>query len=276
MLRLRINLLVLVCICVGDCFAQGSSVPVSSPPPASSAPNSQQETVKVFTEEVVLTAQVTDQQGRFDPTLHKDELLILEEGVHQEIMSARQVPASVLLLISTGGELNPAMKSNISKEVAAHFVSRLKTGDRLALVQYGRQVQTITKWTSDLDAALHSIRTKLSSNNGSNLADALAESVEQFAESPTGNRHLVLITDGVDDSSERHHAARACDNAVARSRGGCSYRELLPDGPEDDVEEPATCLTHRKEAAQDCSGRRCRNHESHGIGGSKAQDPPLP
>ena len=117
-------------------------------------------------------------------------------------MSARHVPASVLLLISTGGELNPAMKANISKEVAAHFVSQLKTGDRLALVQYGGQVQTITKWTSDLGAALHSIRTKLSSNNGSNLAAALAESVEQFAESPAGNRHLVLITDGVDDSSE--------------------------------------------------------------------------
>src|SRR5687767_1240432 len=106
MMRLRINLLVLVCICVGDCFAQESSVPVSAPPPAPSASSSQQESVKVFTEEVVLTAQVTDQQGRFDPTLHKDELLILEEGEHQEIMSARQVPASVLLLISTGGELN--------------------------------------------------------------------------------------------------------------------------------------------------------------------------
>ena len=157
----------------------------------------------MFTEEVVLTVRVTDQQGRFDPTLHKDELLILEEGLPQEIMSARQVPANVLLLISTAGELNPAMKANISKDVAAHFVSRLKPGDRIALAQYARQVHFIQEWTSDFELAVHSIRTKLSSHSGANLAGALTEAVDHFAATPAGNRHLVLITDGVDDSSER-------------------------------------------------------------------------
>ena len=64
-------------------------MPVSAPTPAPSASSSQQESVQVCTAEVVLTAQVIDQQGRFDPSLH--ELLILEEGEPQESMSARQV-----------------------------------------------------------------------------------------------------------------------------------------------------------------------------------------
>ena len=200
-----LNLLLLIGLCVGNCLAQ--QTPASSPTPLQpNAPGSQQDSVKVFTEEVVLPVRVTDQQGRFDPTLHQDELLILEDRVPQQIMSVRQIPASVLLLISTAGELNPAMKANISKEVAAHFVSRLKTGDRLALVQYGRQVHTIQNWTEDLNAAGHAIQTKLSSNSGANLAEALGEAVNRFAETPAGNRHLVLITDGVDDpddSSER-------------------------------------------------------------------------
>ena len=148
----------------------------------------------MFTEEVVLTVRVTDQQGRFDPTLHKDELLILEEGAPQEIMSARQVPANVLLLISTAGELNPAMKANISKDVAAHFVSRLKAGDRIALAQYGRQLISIQEWTSDMSSWIHSIRTKLASNNGAILAGALTEAVDSFCrdagrESPSGSHH---------------------------------------------------------------------------------------
>lgn len=199
----RLNLLVLVCLCVGDCLAQQAPAPASSPTPAPpGVPGSHQDSVKVFTEEVVLPVRVTDQRGRFDPTLDKDELLILEDGVPQQIMSARQVPANVLLLISTAGDLNPAMKANISKEVAAHFVSRLRTGDRIALVQYGGQVHTILNWTADLNAAQHAIQTKLSSNSGANLSDALAEAVARFAETPAGNRHLVLITDGVDDSDE--------------------------------------------------------------------------
>ena len=199
----RLNLLVFICLCVGNCIAQEAPAPASSPTPVQpNVPAAQQESVKVFTEEVVLPVRVTDQQGRFDPTLHKDELLILEDRVPQQIMSARQVPANVLLLISTAGELNPAMKANISKEVATHFVSRLKTGDRVALVQYGRQVHTIQNWTEDLNAAAHAIQTKLSSNSGANLAEALGEAVDRLAETPAGNRHLVLITDGVDDSSD--------------------------------------------------------------------------
>jgi VWFA-related protein len=204
----RLNLLVLICLCVGDCFAQKAPTPESSPLPAQ--PNvlsSQQESVKVFTEEVVLPVYVTDQRGRFDPTLDKEELLILEDGVPQRIMSARQVPASALLLISTAGDLNPAMKANISKQVAAHFVTRLKPGDRIALVQYGRQVHTIQNWTTDLNVAEHAIQTKLSSNSGANLAGALVEAVDRFAETPAGNRHLVLITDGVDDSRDSSEGA---------------------------------------------------------------------
>lgn len=203
----RLHLLVLICLCVGDCLAQEAPAPASSPTPPPTIASPQQESIKVFTEEVVLPVRVTDQQGRFDPTLHKDELLILEEGVPQQIMSARQVPANVLLLISTAGDLNPAMKANISKEVAAHFVSRLKAGDRIALVQYGRHVNTIQEWTADLSAAEHAIQTKLSSNSGANLADALAEAVNRFTETPAGNRHLVLITDGVDDSDDSTEGA---------------------------------------------------------------------
>jgi VWFA-related protein len=159
---------------------------------------------------------VTDKRGRFDATVHKDELLILEDAVPQEIMSLRQTPADVLLLISTAGDLNPAMKANISKEVAAHFISRLKTGDRIALMQYGRQVHTIQNWTADLTAAHHAVQTKLSSNSGADLAEALAEAVTRFAETPAGNRHLVLITDGVDDSSDSSESATRLEPAIKK------------------------------------------------------------
>src|ERR1044072_5849464 len=64
-----------------------------------------QERIRIFTEEVIFTVKVTDTQGRFDPTLNKDELLILEDGQPQEVLSARHLTANVLLLIGMSGEL---------------------------------------------------------------------------------------------------------------------------------------------------------------------------
>jgi VWFA-related protein len=156
----------------------------------------------VFTEEVLLAVSVTDEKGRFDPSLEKEELLVLEDGVPQEIRSARRVPASVLLLVGTGGEMNPAMKTNSTREFVARLVARLAAGDRVAAMQYGGDAETIQHWTADAAAALQSIRSKLSSKRGARLAAALRAAAVRFEESPPGNRHLVLVTDGVEDSAE--------------------------------------------------------------------------
>ena len=76
-----LNLLILISLCVGNCIAQDGQAPASSPSPSPPTSQAPQDSVKVFTEEVVLPVRVTDQRGRFDPTMHKDELLILEDLV---------------------------------------------------------------------------------------------------------------------------------------------------------------------------------------------------
>ena len=98
----------------GELFWSRRPGACQSPSPS---PPATQDSLKIFTEEVVLPVRVTDQRGRLDPTLHQDELLVLEDGVPQKVMSARQVPAQILLLISTAGDLNPAMKAHISQQV---------------------------------------------------------------------------------------------------------------------------------------------------------------
>lgn len=196
---LRLSPVLLICVCVGECLAQTPSPEPS--PIATPAPN-QQDTIKVFTEEVIIAVRVTDAQHRFDPSVHQDELTILEDGVPQDIMSARHLPASVMLLIGTSGELNPAMKANVSKDVATHLVSRLKTGDQYALLQYGGSTKLIQAWTGDRDQMLQAIRNKLSSSKGAHLKQALSAAAAEFNATPAGNRHLVLITDGFEESSE--------------------------------------------------------------------------
>lgn len=164
-------------------------------------PAAQQETVRVYTEEVLVAVRVTDEKGRFDPSFERDELMVLEDGVPQEVRSVRRAPASVLLLFGTAGEMNPAMKTNSTREFAARLIPRLAPGDLVAALQYGGDVETLQDWTADAGAALAAIQSRLSSKRGARLAAALAEAARRFEATPQGNRHLVLVTDGVEDSA---------------------------------------------------------------------------
>ena len=162
--------------------------------PASDA----QEEEKVFTEEVRIPLFAVDEHGNFDPTLERDDVLVLEDDVPQEVRSVRRVPASILLLLGTGGELNPAVRTATTRDIALQLVSRLREGDRLALVQFSTTVQPLQGWTEEKAEISHALRTKLSSGRGSRLSKAVIEAAAFFEGQPVGNRHLVLITDGVE------------------------------------------------------------------------------
>ena len=76
------------------------------PSPTPKPQSEEQEPIKVFTEEVRLPVVALDQFGHYDPTLEADDILVLENGVPQQIKSVRHVPANVLLVLDTGGEFS--------------------------------------------------------------------------------------------------------------------------------------------------------------------------
>lgn len=205
--------IVFVIIIVGSvalsCIAQTMPVvptPRSAPQPAPTPTPPVLETqdqIKVFTEEVLVPVFVFDRNGRFDPTLGTDDLLMFEDDVVQQITSVRRVPSSVLLLLDTGGALNPAMSTNTTREIALHLVSNLRAGDQIAAMQFGTRVELIQDWTTETDQAMHALKSKLSSGRHVHLTDALIAAAEQLKAVPPGSRHLVLITDGVEAGGDR-------------------------------------------------------------------------
>ena len=138
-----------------------TDTPVASP--SATPPAQQPEPIKIYTEEVLLPVIATDSNGHFDPSLQVDDLLILEDGKPQTISSVRRIPASVLLLLDTGGFRNPAMKTNSTRDLAVSLVSQLRPGDQVAALQFGGKVELIQSWTTDQKDTIHSLRSKLSS-----------------------------------------------------------------------------------------------------------------
>lgn len=205
--RLLFELAVIVAInaAVWSCYGQARPASSPSPSPASESaakPGELQEPIRIFTEEVVIPVFVYDNNGRFDPSLEAHDIIVIEDGVHQTVKSIRRIPANVLLLLDTAGELNPAMKINTTREIATRLVSNLKEGNRVAVIQSGGRVELIHGWTGETHKTIHALETRLFSGKRSYLVDALLAAAVQLKEVPAGSRHLVLITDGVDSSSD--------------------------------------------------------------------------
>ncbi|HEX8129219.1 MAG TPA: VWA domain-containing protein [Pyrinomonadaceae bacterium] len=154
--------------------------------------------IRVYTEEVRLPVFARDEFGRFDPTLEIEDIVVLEDNVKQQVRSIRRIPASVVLVLATGGELNPAQRTSTTREAALSLVSQLRAGDAVAVMQFDRRIQLIQPWTTDRDATAHTLRTKLWGASGARPAEALQQAAMLFADQPVGNRHLVLVTDGVE------------------------------------------------------------------------------
>jgi VWFA-related protein len=179
--------------------AQGT---LPTPSPQATPPPDSQDKIKVFTEEVVIPVTAYDNSGHLSFALNPQDILVFEDDVRQEVRSIRRIPANVLLLLDTGGALNPAMSVSITKEIAIGLISNLKPEDRVAAIQFGNSVELIEDWTTDRDHLIRAINTKLISGSHSRLIKALLAAAVQLKEVPAGTRHLVLITDGVDSSGD--------------------------------------------------------------------------
>jgi VWFA-related protein len=180
---------VLLLICAPLRAQSGRARPTPTPDP---------DQIRVYTEEVRIPLFARDQYGRFDPTLERDDIVVLEDNVPQQVRSLKRIPASVMLVLGTGGELNPAQRTSNTRKAALSLVAALRPGDAVAIMQFDRKIELLEPWTTSLDIAHHALQTKLHTGNGARPAEALQAAARLFADQPMGNRHIVLVTDGVD------------------------------------------------------------------------------
>ncbi|HAF24016.1 MAG TPA: hypothetical protein DCK93_14105 [Blastocatellia bacterium] len=193
---------------------QKSPRPLPSP-----TPNEQDEPVKVFTEEVRLPVIAVDQFGHYDPTVVPEDILVLEDGVAQQIKSVRRIPANVLLVLDTGGEVSGlgglSKQTSLTRQVAIELLNRLREDTWVEVMQFNNSVQLLQTWTRDRPATLKVLKTKVSSGKRARFADAVVAAAQQLKDRPEGSRHVVFITDGVDSPGGKIDRAQAIKELAA-------------------------------------------------------------
>lgn len=221
---MRVVALIIATFCGGLIVANAQSGARPAPSPT---PKEDQEAVRVFTEEVRLPVAASDTYGHYDPTLTKDDVLVLEDGQQQQIMSIRHLPTNVLLLLDVGNQLG-LKDTNLTRDVAMNFVNNLFAGTRIAVMQFAMKTELLQPWTTDKTEIEKVLKTRMISGKSSRLSDALAAAADQFKETPPGTRHIVIITDGVDTPGGKVTMANALKqlNSIQASVHILSYTVL--------------------------------------------------
>jgi hypothetical protein len=148
----------------------------------------EEEKETIVTEEIKVNVAAFDRDGEFVSGVQKEDLVIVEDGRLQQASSARRVPANVLLILDTGGE----MRNNLSttRQTAKNLVNKLQASDNISVFQYSDKVEKLSDWTTD-EFGRRSV-----------LNQALDAAVKYFYQTPLENRHLILITGGTDSFND--------------------------------------------------------------------------
>ncbi len=152
----------------------------------------------IFTEEIKLNVSAFDTYGDFVSEVKAHDLVILEDGRIHQASSIRRLPASILIVLDTGGEMRNVKSLDQTRETAKLLVASLKPEDSVALLEYNDTPKIISEWTTDKGETMRALNKDLNFGRRSVFVDALNLATEFLSKSENENRHLVLITDGTD------------------------------------------------------------------------------
>lgn len=171
---------------------------------------------RVFTEEIKMNVSALDSRtGAFFAGVKKEDLVINEDGVLHQATSVRRIPATVLIVLDTGGEDRQAKDFRTTRDAAKALIENLQPDDTIALMEYNDTAKILAEWTNDKSQLLNILNKNLAFGRRSRFVEALDLAVKFFDKSNLENRHLVLITDGLDSTSDDAERRKVIRNLQA-------------------------------------------------------------
>src|SRR3982751_2490175 len=158
--------------------------------------------VRVNTSLVTVPVSVMDRDGKYIPSLGREDFHIFEDGVEQCIAYFATVdkPFTVVLLIDTSRSTDFRLED--IQDAAIAFVNQLKPEDKVVVISFDDDIRVLAKATSDRDELVRAIR-RTRTGNGTRLYDAVHSVISKELKRIEGRKAVVLFTDGVDTTSNR-------------------------------------------------------------------------
>ena len=167
--------------------------------------------IRTETSLVQLNVGVVDRQGRPITSLTKSDFVIYEDGVKQTIQNFEPVDAPfslVLMLDMSGSTVNFRQQLKLASQ---RFLDALAPEDRVAVIQFNKEVKSLSGFTHDRGKTAYAI--ELASGAGeTRFYDALKYALRDLEKEGKRRKAIVVLTDGLDTNlrnADRSTLARA-------------------------------------------------------------------
>src|SRR5215475_2874862 len=140
----------------------------------------------------------TDRDGnRVSGVLKSSDFVIYEDGVRQAInsFSATDAPFNLVLLLDTSGSASHEIE--LMRRAALRFLDELRPGDRVAVIQFSKEVELLKDLTSERAEIEDALRL-LKSGSGTSFYDSLKLAIDEVFKEVEGRKAVVALSDGVD------------------------------------------------------------------------------
>jgi Ca-activated chloride channel family protein len=184
----------------GEKSLTGVTTKLNSNAIASAREISSENTIKLEARLVNLNVKVTDANGKTLPSLKKENFVVLEDGVQQDVSYFEPVtaPLNLLLLLDLSGSTEHKIK--VMKKAAQKFIDSLQAGDRIAVAAFTRRFFIISNFTTDHKLLRDRIGDIKNRHSGTAYYDAMWAALDLLEESNATRKSIVVLTDGVDNS----------------------------------------------------------------------------
>lgn len=187
-----------------------SSVQAQQPKPkASPTPppvDQDQESIPIFIRRVRLPITVLDKKGQFVAGLTKNDFVVLEDKIPQQIETfsddlGQALPLYVAVLMDTSP--STAGKLKFEQESAMNFIQTVvrPRRDRVLFATFDHEINLKQDFTDKLDLLDRAVFSVKKTGNQTALFDAVWQFCDEKMRSAPGRRVLVVITDGEDTFS---------------------------------------------------------------------------
>ncbi|MCW5967402.1 MAG: VWA domain-containing protein [Blastocatellales bacterium] len=182
------------------------------------------EAIKIDTQLVTLNVRAIDRNGQAISTLTREDFLVYENGLRQEISHFDPVtaPINLVLMLDLSGSTRD--KRPVMLNAAKKFIDSLAPHDRVAVTAFTRNYYVVSDFTTDRRLLKERIGKLKDVQGGTSFYDAMWTTLDLLGKIKESRKAIVVLTDGVDE------------NLIGDNGGSNrSFRELIERVGEEDV-----------------------------------------
>lgn len=158
--------------------------------------------LRVDVELVILNVAVVDEKGANVTSLRKEDFEVYEDDVKQELSDFLPVETPFNLVLALDTSISTRSSLDLIKKAASNFTDQLRPADRISILEINSQVRQVLESTSDRKKVKLAIkRIATASSGGSRIYDGIAQAVRQLQKAKGGRKAIILLSDGMENSS---------------------------------------------------------------------------